>query len=86
MVREIGTTTTRGAVGPHLPALREKTLFGPRSAPSRHRKHYLDQQLGYDLAEPADSGIKRRRQGNSTLGLGTRPISPVGCILLVKYS
>ena len=33
MNREIGSTTTRGGVGSHLPALREKTLFSARSAP-----------------------------------------------------
>src|SRR5438876_1931404 len=64
MVRKMGTTTTRGAVGSHLPALREKTLLNPRRAPSRHRKYYSDQQLEDDLTEPGGSGIKRHRQRN----------------------
>ena len=33
MVREIGATTARGAVGPCLPALKEKTLFTPETPP-----------------------------------------------------
>jgi hypothetical protein len=33
MVRKMGTTTTRGAIGTHLPAGRGKTLFSARSAP-----------------------------------------------------
>src|SRR5438132_14231313 len=91
MLREIAGTTTRGAVGPHLPALRDKTLFSARSAPSRHRKDVVDQQLGYDLAEPGGSGIKRRRQrigrGIRHSGSGRSAISPgVGsaCDLLMK--
>jgi hypothetical protein len=33
MVRKMGTTTTRGAIGTHLLAGRGKTLFSARSAP-----------------------------------------------------
>jgi len=45
MLREIATTTTRGAVRSRLPALREKTLFSPKAPPLDIEKMFLINNL-----------------------------------------
>ncbi len=45
MLREIAGTTTRGAVGPHLPALREKPFSAPKAPPLDIEKMFIINNL-----------------------------------------
>src|SRR5438552_4298840 len=88
----------RGGVGrrlirsPAFPCRQGRNAFQRPKRPSRHRKYVANQKLGYDLSEPAGSGIKRRRQriGRGIQHLACRRVSSplwsyLACGLRMKF-